>query len=184
MAGMASARKEGEAQHTPRVAVQNIEDVVRLEMEATNRRTLADRIADLIAGFAGTVLFVVLHLLWFVVWAAVNAGLIPFIPAFDPYPFNLLTMAVSMEGVLLSTFVLIKQNRMGARSDERNHLNLQVNLLAEQEITKVLGMLDHISEHLGIRRDVVDAEAEELSHRTAVGELVHQLRERLPPEEG
>jgi uncharacterized membrane protein len=170
--------------NTLRVATRNIEDVVRLEIEATNRRTTADRIADLIAGFAGTLLFVVLHLVWFVVWAVVNAGLIPFIPAFDPYPFNLLTMVVSMEGVLLATFVLIKQNRMGARSEERNHLSLQINLLAEQEITKVLGMLDRISDQLGIRREVVDAETEELSHRTAVGDLVHQLRERLPPKDG
>ncbi len=68
--------------------------------------------------------------------------------AFDPYPFQLLCMIVSMEGVLLSTFVLIKQNRMSARADERNQLGLQVNLLAEEEVTKVLQMLERISAQL------------------------------------
>jgi uncharacterized membrane protein len=167
----------------PPTAARNIEEVARLEQEAAARRSLADRVADLIAGFAGTVVFVLLHLLWFVVWATVNAGLVPGVPAFDPYPFQLLCMIVSMEGVLLSTFVLIKQNRMSARADERNHLGLQVGLLSEQEVTKVIQMLEGISAHLGIQREVVDAEAREPGRHTAVRGLAHQLRERLPPEQ-
>ena len=71
------------------------------------------------------------------------------LPRFDPYPFKLLCMIVSMEGVLLSTFVLIKQNRMGQRADRRNHLDLQVNLLTEQEVTKVIQMLEAISQPPG-----------------------------------
>ncbi|MBV1798583.1 DUF1003 domain-containing protein [Siccirubricoccus sp. G192] len=166
----------------PPMAARNIEEVACLEQEAAARRSLADRVADLIAGFAGTVIFVLLHLLWFVVWATVNAGLVPGVPAFDPYPFQLLCMIVSMEGVLLSTFVLIKQNRMSARADERNQLGLQIGLLSEQEVTKVIQMLEGISAHLGIQREVVDAEARELGRHTAVRGLAEQLRERLPPE--
>ena len=167
---------------TPRMAVHNIGEIIRLEQEASRQRTLADRVSDLIAGFAGTVIFVLLHLIWFAVWAGINAGLIPFIPPFDPYPFQLLCMIVSMEGVLLSTFVLIKQNRMGARADERSHLSLQVSLLSEQEVTKVIQVLSRISEQLGIRQAVIDAEAEELGRNTAVGDLAHELRDRLPPD--
>ncbi|MGE0372619.1 MAG: DUF1003 domain-containing protein [Gammaproteobacteria bacterium] len=166
---------------TPAMAVRNIEEVVRLEAEANDQRSVSDRIADLIAGFAGTVIFVLLHLAWFSLWASINAGLIPGIPAFDPYPFQLLCMIVSLEGVLLSTFVLIKQNRMSQRADERSHLGLQISLLSEQEVTKVIQMLEGISTHLGIRQEVVDATAEELGRHTAVGSLAHQLRRKLPP---
>ena len=172
-AGVSARRGE------PRAAVRNIEEVVRLEEAAMRRRSFADRVADLIAGFAGTVAFVLFHLLWFAGWAAVNAGLVPFLPAFDPYPFALLCMIVSMEGVLLSTFVLIKQNRMGALSDERSHLDLQISLLAEQEVTKVIQMLERISTQLGIEDKVVDAEARELGQVTAVGGIAERLHRRL-----
>ena len=163
----------------PRRVVRNIEEVVGLEHEAARKRSLADRAADGIAAFVGTVVFVLLHLGWFGVWAAVNTGLVPILPAFDPYPFQLLCMIRSLEGVLLSTFVLIKQNRMSALADERSHLDLQVSLLAEQEVTKVIQMLDHISRELGIEAAVVDAEVRELSEHTAVGGLAERLRERL-----
>ena len=167
----------------PPAALRNIEDVIRLEQEATRSRSLADRVADGIAGFAGTVLFVLLHLAWFAAWATVNAGLVPVIPAFDPYPYQLLTMMVSLEGVLLATFVLIKQNRMGARADERAHLALQISLLSEQEVTKVIQMLERISTELGIARGVMDAEARELGEHTAIQGLARQLRDRLPEAE-
>ena len=175
-AGVSARRGE------PRAAVRNIEEVVRLEEAAMRRRSFADRVADLIAGFAGTVAFVLFHLLWFAGWAAVNAGLVPFLPAFDPYPFALLCMIVSMEGVLLSTFVLIKQNRMGALSDERSHLDLQISLLSEQEVTKIIRMLEQVSARLGIADEVVDAEVREMGATTAVGSLARALREKLPDE--
>src|SRR5689334_12119331 len=105
---------------------ENVAAVAGLEAEALDRRTPADRASDAIAAFVGTIGFVALHLIWFALWASINAGLVPFVPAFDPYPFQLLCMIVSMEGVLMSTFVLIKQNRMSYLSDRRAHLDLQV----------------------------------------------------------
>jgi uncharacterized membrane protein len=164
----------------PPAATRNIEAVARLELEETRRRTLSDRVADLIASLAGKVTFVVFHLAWFAGWASVNAGLVPGVPAFDPYPFQLLCMIVSMEGVLLSTFVLIKQNRMSARADARSHLDLQVGLLAERETTKIIEMLTRISRALEIEGEVVDAEARELGETTAVGRLAETLRTRMP----
>lgn len=166
---------------TPPAATNNIEAIVRLEENAARDRALRDRIADAIANFSGTITFVLLHLAWFLLWALINTGVIDFIPAFDPYPFQLLAMLVSLEAVLLSTFVLIKQNRMGARADRRSHLDLQINLLSEKEVTKVIQMLERISTRLGIE-DNLDQETRELGQNTAVENLARELHARLPDE--
>lgn len=163
-----------------RPVLENIEAVARLEREAAARRSPADRIADAVAGAVGTVWFVAAHLLLFAAWAALNTGLVPGVPAFDPYPFSLLCMIVSMEGVLLSAFVLIKQNREGARAEERAHLALQVNLLAEKEATKILAVLEAVAERVGVGPDPLGADGREMARVTAVGEVARQLRERLP----
>ena len=168
------------ADATPHTVRDNIQTIIRLEEQQDRERSLGDRIGDAIGTFAGTISFVVLHLVLFVAWAVVNRGAIPGVAAFDPYPFNLLTMIVSMEGVLLSTFVLIKQNRMGVRADRRNHLDLQINLLTEKEVTKVIQMLERIAEHLKIERQTVDAETRELGEVTAVNELAKELKQALP----
>ncbi|HEY3619199.1 MAG TPA: DUF1003 domain-containing protein [Candidatus Sulfotelmatobacter sp.] len=105
---------------TPASVEDNINTVVRLEEASLRERTLADKISDAIANFVGSITFVFLHVVWFGVRVALNAGVL----RFDPYPFALLCMLVSLEGVLLSTFVLIKQNRMSQRADQRNHLDL------------------------------------------------------------
>jgi uncharacterized membrane protein len=164
----------------PSPAQDNIDAIVHLEEEALKRRCLSDKMADAVADFVGSVPFVALHIVWFVIWVAINRGMVPFLKAFDPYPFALLCMIVSLEGVLLSTFVLIKQNRMGHRADHRAHLNLQINLLSEKEVTKVIQMLEGISSRLGIRDQVVDSEVRELEHNTAVENLSRQLEQKIP----
>ena len=83
---------------TPETVARNIETILRLEEAAMRRRTPADRVADCIAGFVGSVVFVLLHLVWFGGWASINTGLLPVIRPFDPYPFQLLAMIVSLEG--------------------------------------------------------------------------------------
>ncbi len=166
----------------PRAVVGNIEAVARLREAAARQRSGADRIADAIADFAGTIAFVLLHLVWFVLWAVVNVGLIPGVPPFDPYPFQLLTMMVSMEGVLLATFVLIKQNRMTQMTDQRDHLDLQINLLSERETTKIIQMLARISAHFGIAEQVVDAETEELAETTAIEGVARTVEKKLGDE--
>src|SRR3954451_3947386 len=136
---------------TPPSAENNINQVIKLEEEALKDRTLADRISDLIANFVGSMPFVVMHVIWFAIWATVNVGMLGFSRKFDPYPFQLLCMLVSLEGVLLSTFVLIKQNRMSQRADERSHLDLQINLLSEKELTKILQLQKLICSKLDIK---------------------------------
>ena len=163
------------AAETADSVTENIEAILRMENAALRRRTRADRLADAIAGFAGTILFVLLHLFVFGVWALINLHCLP-IPAFDPYPFQLLCMLVSLESVLLSTFVLIKQNRMGYLSDRRSHLDLQINLLAEREVTHLLKLTQEIAERLQISSE---QPPEELAEETQVEGLMNTLDERL-----
>jgi uncharacterized membrane protein len=109
-------------------------------------------------------------------WAAINTGALPVIPAFDPYPFQLLCMIVSMESVLLSTFVLIKQNRMGYLSDRRAHLNLQISLLAEREITRMLQIANRLAQRLEVPGPPSGGE---LSKDTAIEDVARTLDSRL-----
>jgi uncharacterized membrane protein len=167
----------------PGAAVGNIETIIRLEERAANRRSRLDRLADRIANMVGTIRFVAVHLVWYAVWIAINTGLIPLVRPFDRYPFSLLCLLISMEAVLLTSFVLIKQNRMGIRSDRRDHLDLQVNLLAEREVTKIMHMLHRISDHLGMStEDILDEEARELARMTPIEELHRELERKMPPQ--
>lgn len=165
---------------TPRSAQDNINTVAAIEEEAQLKRTTADRLSDTIANFVGSIPFVLLHLVWFGVWVAVNIGVLWGKWRFDPYPFALLCMLVSLEGVLLSTFVLIKQNRMSQRADHRAHLDLQVNLLSEKELTKILQLQKLICARLDIEEAIRDREVDELSSVTAVGNLAREIDKRMP----
>ena len=154
--------------------------VARLEQEALEQRSRKDRIGDAIADFAGSMTFVIAQLVGFAVYAGLNSGLVPFIKPWDPYPYILLALLVSLEGVMLSTFVLMKQNRMSRRADQRNHLNLQIDLLSEKEITKMLQLQRLICDRLGIAEGESDLEVRELSQHTAVEDLAKELEEKIP----
>ena len=94
-------------------------------------RGTQDRVADAITAFAGTMLFVYLHALWFAVWIVLNEGLLGQGGIFDPYPYGLLTMIVSLEAIFLSTFVMVSQNRQAARENVRADLDFETNLRSE-----------------------------------------------------
>jgi uncharacterized membrane protein len=164
----------------PKTVIDNIDAVMRLEDEAVAQRSRPDRLSDSIADFVGSLWFVAVHAVALIVWVLLNVGLIPVAQPFDPYPFPFLCMFVSLESVLVSTFVLIKQNRMSWLADQRAHLDLQVGLLAERETTKVLQLLDRIASQLGIEQQVLDREARELESVTAVDRLARELQDRLP----
>ncbi len=165
---------------TPRAAQENIEAVAQLERGFRNERTPSQRVADRIADLAGSIRFAVFHVLWFALWILINTGAFREISPFDPYPFILLSLIVSCEAVLLSTFVLVKQNRMSRAADQRAHLNLQIDLLAEREITKILQMQWLICRRLGIEEVLQDREAKDLSTETAVEKLATEVREGIP----
>ena len=161
-------------------AIENIETIAKFEEECLNERSRFERIADAIGAFVGTIAFVVLHVVLFTFWILINTRLIPGLPALDPYPFLFLSMAVSLEGVLLTTFVLMKQNRMSKRSETRNHLNLQIDLLAEREATKMLQMLRAICDHIGLEHEAQHPEIKQLAQDTAVDVLAQELRKKMP----
>jgi uncharacterized membrane protein len=161
-------------------AADNIRAIVELERQASRKASLGERIGQHISDVVGTMLFVTVHtavmLLWigWNIFAAENAR-------FDPYPFGLLTFIVSLEGVLIATFVLIAQNRMSRQSDARDHLNLQISMLAEQEMTLMLKVLRRIAERLEVRaEDTDEARAAKLAEETNVYELVQTLEQELP----
>jgi uncharacterized membrane protein len=110
----------------------------------------------------------------------VNGGEIRRLRPFDPYPFSLLGMIVAVEAVILSSFILMRQNRMMRRGELRDHLNLQVDLLAEKEITKVLQMVRAICGHMGLTDITRDREIRELSQTTSIESLSQTLEDRLP----
>jgi len=118
----------------------NIEAISRLEHEALDRRTATERASDLIVKLVGSQ-FLLLQVVLVAAWATVNLNLVPGLKPFDPFPFGSLALVVSSESVCLTIFVLISQNRMARQTEKRSHLDLQVSMLAEQELTTALQML-------------------------------------------
>src|SRR3954463_3029827 len=162
----------------------NIQAIIELERKAHAASSWSARVSEAISRFAGSLWFVLCHLTVFAAWAVWNATA-PQHPRFDPYPYGLLTFLVSLEGVLIATFVLITQNRMAVQSDRRDHLNLQVDLLAEQEMTLMLRMLRRISERLQIDPESEDqARAQTLAEETNVYDLMQTLDKQLPSSPG
>ena len=145
------------------VIERNIRTIIDLRHKAANRRDLEARVSDIITDVSGRMVFVYFHVVWFGLWIILNTGLLGF-KAFDPFPYGLLTMIVSLEAIFLSTFVLISQNRMNALAESRADLDLHIGLLSEHETTRVLQMLDAIQTKLGIENhaesDLADLEME------------------------
>src|SRR5664279_150522 len=158
----------------------HIDSIARQEHEFLGQRTLLERIGDQIAGFAGSMYFVLVHVLIVILWLLINTNRVSWIPRFDPYPFSLLGMIVALEAVVLSSFILMRQKRTAKRGELRDHLNLQVDLIAEKEITKLLQMVQAICEHMGLKDIAEDKEVEEFSQKTSVETLAQRLEDTLP----
>jgi uncharacterized membrane protein len=159
-----------------RVVERNINTLFELRLELERSKDAKDRLADWITGWSGSMSFVMLHVAWFAGWVIVNLGWTP-CPVFDPYPFSLLTMVVSLEAIFLATFVLISQNRTAEVDAQRNDLDLQIDLLAEYELTRVLTLVDAIADHLGLKI-ASDPELEELKRDVAPELVVRELQQR------
>ena len=166
------------------LAKKNVRAIARLENEALHQRSLTDRVSDRITRFAGSSVFIFLHTVWFTVWIILNLGRVHGVHPFDPYPFTFLTMVVSLEAIFLSIFVLISQNRMAHQADRRAHLDLQINLLAEQENTMMLRMLERLCEQQGIRTESVNEEIQALFQTTDLHALMQELEKQRPDESG
>jgi uncharacterized membrane protein len=164
---------------TPSAAVENIATILSLEDATLRERTPAGRLFDGIASFVGTPGFVLAQVCAVAAWVVINTGLVRLIPAFDPFPFPLLSSAISTEGVLLSAFVLIKQNRMSYIAERRNHLDLQINLLTEREVTRLLQITDRLARHVGVELEPKDDLCHELAQETRVDKLMEELDKKL-----
>lgn len=160
-------------QHGPTVA-RNIESIVRLEEEDERQLSSLHKVSHRVGWFVGTIHFVVLQVVLIAIWVVWNSFAAH---RFDPYPFPLLSAVLALEAVLLTSFVLIRQNAMDLRSERRNHLDLQINLLAEREATSILKALAEIAQKFDIDLSK-DAEHSELSKNTPIESIVRGLRSK------
>src|ERR1700679_1370914 len=131
---------------TPSAPARNVREISKLEHTALAQRSVSARVGDAIASHAGKMWFIVFHPVWFCLWLWLNSGPRSKL-ALDPFPFQLLSTIVSLESIFLSLFILMSQNRSNVQADQRNHLELQINLLSEDENTKMLQMLRALCEH-------------------------------------
>jgi len=160
----------------------NIDAIAKLEHDALDRRTLTERASDVITKLVGNVGFLLAQLLLIFGWTLANLHLIPGLKAFDPFPFGVLALLVSSESVFLTIFVLISQSRMARQSERRSHLDLQVGMLSEQELTTMLQMLQKLCQHMGVNVDSSKQEVQSFSKTTDVHKLASELEDKLPEE--
>jgi len=160
----------------------NIDAIAKLEHEALHRRTVTEGVGDAIAKLVGNIGFLLAQLLLIFGWSLVNLHMIPGVKAFDPFPFGVLALVVSSESVFLTIFVLISQSRMVRQSERRAHLNLQVGMLSEQELTTMLQMLQKLCQHMGVNVDSSKQEVLSFSKTTDVSRLASELEDKLPEE--
>ena len=161
--------------HAPEHVRNATETVAAMERKERDPQTFSERISEYITAFSGSLVFVWLHILWFGAWIGWNSGLLG-LPPFDEFPFTFLTLVVSLEAIFLATFVLITQNRQTARADKRALVDLQVNLIAERELTKILKLVADIHGHLS-ETGAHDPEVDEMLRAVHVDDLQRELTE-------
>jgi uncharacterized membrane protein len=155
------------------VLERNIRALKRRREREQSEASRQDKIADAITRFAGSMTFVYLHAVVFGIWVAVNSGLLAILPKWDE-SFVILGTAASVEAIFLSTFVLISQNRMQAAADKRADLDLQISLLSEHEVTKLVAIVAAMAQQMGVTTEV-DGEVEELKQDVAPDSVLDEI---------
>ena len=167
-------------------ADRNIRAISLLEQQALQRRSFGEILSDQVTNHAGRLWFLLLHVLWFGIWVGWNLNFFSGTDIgkpFDPFPFPALTTAVSLEAIFLSLFILMSENRSTRRADERAHLDLQINLLAEDETTKLLKLVRALCAFHNLP-EANDPELVALLKRTEPAALAQELERRLPTDKG
>jgi uncharacterized membrane protein len=149
-----------------------------LKARADAKRGLGERIADATTRFFGSMGFLVANCIWFALWIIINLGIFPSVPVFDPFPFGLLTMVVSLEAIILAIIVLISQNRAARIADVREEVALQVEEISEEEITKLLQLMVKLLHHHGINVSQ-DAELDLMLEPTDTEKLTEDLEKEV-----
>ncbi|MDP3770576.1 MAG: DUF1003 domain-containing protein [Candidatus Sungbacteria bacterium] len=159
-------------------------DQVREEMlqsiqnRLSERRAASEKLADALVWSAGTITFVAFHIVLFTAWIYINLGFVSGIGIFDPYPFNFLTMTVSLEAIFLAIFVLMSQNRESKTADLRQEFDVQVNIIAEREITKIIHMLAYTMNYLNVPYEK-DAELRQMMRPLNIDEIREELEHQI-----
>ena len=160
---------------------ENVQAIKRWEKAILLARSKAEQVSDWIVCTAGSGPVLVLYVVWFAAWVIMNVDLIRGIRPFDRFPFPFLTMTVSLEAIFLALFVLASQNRLARQADKRSHLDLQVDLLAEREMTAVLQLLQDIASHLEVRTSVTPEQLRDLMKQTDLRRLTDRMDELAAP---
>ena len=157
------------------IARKNVDTIARMERLAQAERTTGDRVADAFARTIGSWKFIIIQSIALAFWVALN--ITAYVKHWDPYPFILLNLALSFQAAYASPIIMMSQNRQSRLSERRNHLDLQINLLAEQESTETLRLLRAVSEKLGIAS--LDPEETALEEQTKPDSIVKEIEKRL-----
>jgi uncharacterized membrane protein len=165
---------EQPAPRPSRTLEENVETIKAWERALLHERSRAEQLGDWITATAASGPVLVIHVVWFSGWVALNMGILGTAP-FDPFPFPFLTMTVSLEAIFLALFVLASQNRLARLADRRAHLDLQIDLLAEREMTAVLQILQDIASHLDVKETVTRDQIRDLASKTDLKSLTHQM---------
>lgn len=172
----------------PTAARRNLDLIAAVEQQLQRQRTPVERLGDAVAGYFGSFRFIAVHAGVVAVWMVFNSGWLPGVTPFDPYPFNFLGLLVGLEFILLTTFVLMTQGHQMRRTEQWSMLTLQMGLLAEQEGTKNMQMLQQLCHRLGVHTPASDEEVHDLARPTDVAALVEEIdrktremREAAPP---
>lgn len=147
------------------------------EAKSLRSRSLLTQLSDDLTEICGSTAFLVFHIIFFAAWITLNTEIIPGTVPFDPFPFGLLTMVVSLEAIFLAIFILVSQNRSAYVNTLREEVHLRVNLIAEEEITKILEVLADIRKEVGIKKS--DPELEEMLQRTDTGYIERSILNQI-----
>lgn len=162
--------------HHPREVSRKI--IQSLKVRADAKRTASEKFADWMTGWFGSLGFLILNLVLFLFWLLINTGLIGGIKPFDPFPFTFLTLVVSLEAIILAITVLISQNREMKIGDLRDEIDLQVDMIAERELTKLMRVVAMIAEKSGINISK-DIELQEMLRPTDTGKIQRALEKQI-----
>lgn len=173
----------------PKASASNVQATERrrqffksFEAKSLRSRSILTQISDDLTEICGSTPFLIFHVILFAAWIILNIEIIPGTIPFDPFPFGLLTMVVSLEAIFLAIFILVSQNRSSLVNTLREEVHLRVNLIAEEEITKILEVLADIRKEVGLKKS--DPELEEMLQRTDTGyierSILHQIQRAKP----
>lgn len=154
-----------------------------LRTKEDKKRSFSEWIADKFSDIFGSMIFLVANVAFFTVWIVLNVNIIPGIEPFDPFPFGFLTMAVSLEAIILAILVLIAQNRAEKIAELRGEIDLQIDILAEEELTKLMHMVALLLEKHGVDNES-DLVLKEMLEPTDVEALETELEEQIIPGRG